>query len=81
MGKNSTQAMISPVQARMARAALGWTLADLAERTQLKPNTVHNFERGEGRSRRSTLATIRRAFEDAGVEFIDTDGVRVPALG
>jgi hypothetical protein len=36
--------------------------------------TVHQLEKEDGRSRRATLEVIRRAFESAGVEFIDENG-------
>ena len=36
--------------------------------------TVHQFESGVSQPRRATLDVIRRAFESAGVEFIDENG-------
>jgi len=36
--------------------------------------TVRQFEAGAHDSRRATLDVIRRAFETAGVEFIDANG-------
>jgi hypothetical protein len=30
---------------------------------------------------RATFAVIRRAFEDAGIEFLETDGVRLKRKG
>ena len=36
--------------------------------------TVHQLEAGSTRPRRATLAVVRRAFENAGVEFIDANG-------
>jgi hypothetical protein len=35
---------------------------------------VHQLEAGTSRPRRATLDVIRRAFESAGVEFIDENG-------
>ena len=36
--------------------------------------TVHQLETGVSQPRRATLDVIRRAFELAGVEFIDENG-------
>jgi hypothetical protein len=36
--------------------------------------TVHQMEKDGARPRRSTLDVVRRAFEEAGVEFIDENG-------
>jgi hypothetical protein len=36
--------------------------------------TVHQLEKEGTQPRRSTLDVVRRAFEDAGVEFIDENG-------
>jgi hypothetical protein len=36
--------------------------------------TVHQLEAGTSEPRRATLQVIRRAFEAAGVEFIDENG-------
>ena len=36
--------MLTPIQIRMARAALGWGVRDLAKKAGLAPNTVSRFE-------------------------------------
>jgi hypothetical protein len=36
--------------------------------------TIHQLETGISQPRRATLEVIRRAFESAGVEFIDENG-------
>lgn len=66
------------MQVRMARAALCWGVRDLAERARVGTGTVHRFETGKRQPIAATVAAIRKAFEDAGVEFIDTTGVNVP---
>jgi DNA-binding XRE family transcriptional regulator len=65
---------ITAVQSKMARAALGWNTVDLARAAEVSPTTVNQFEQGTTAPLRSTLAAIRRAFEDAGIIFIDGDG-------
>jgi len=39
--------------------------------------TIHHFEKEGSQPRRATLDVVRRAFEKAGVEFIDENGVRL----
>jgi ribosome-binding protein aMBF1 (putative translation factor) len=47
---------------------------ELADRVQVRVVTVHQLEAGTSVPRRATLQAIRRAFEIAGVEFIDENG-------
>lgn len=57
----------------MARVALGWGTRDLAQKANVSPDTIARLERGE-RLRTGTMATIRAAFEAAGIEFIPENG-------
>jgi len=66
--------MITPEQCRAARGLLAWTQYDLADRAGVGIVTVHQFEAGLSQPRRATGEVIRRAFEDAGVVFIDDNG-------
>jgi len=66
--------MITPEQCRAARGLLAWTQYDLANRAGVGIVTVHQFEAGLSQPRRATGEVIRRAFEDAGVVFIDDNG-------
>ncbi len=66
--------MITPSQCRAARGLLEWSQQDLAERAQVGVVTVHQLEANTSEPRRATLQAIRRAFEVAGVEFIDENG-------
>ena len=58
----------------MARAALEWSLKDLAERSQVNHVTINRFEKGQAESNPSTLAALGRALEAAGIEFIADNG-------
>jgi DNA-binding XRE family transcriptional regulator len=69
--------MITRAQCRAARALLEWNQQDLARQASVGIVTVHQFESGVSQPRRATLDVIRRAFESAGVEFIDENGVRL----
>jgi ribosome-binding protein aMBF1 (putative translation factor) len=65
---------ISLVQIRMARAALGWGVRDLAAAAQVSGDTVNRLERGDG-LRERTVSAIREAMEKGGVEFLPDNGV------
>jgi transcriptional regulator with XRE-family HTH domain len=67
-----------PVQCRMARAALGFGVRDLAAAAKVSTDTVARFERGDELKER-TIDALRRALEAAGIEFTNSDrpGVRL----
>ena len=65
---------VTSAQVRMARAALNWTVRDLAEATGLHRNTVTNIEVGRYVGDPETLAKIEIVVKRAGVEFIDENG-------
>jgi len=67
------------VQCRMARAALAWSIRDLAGAAHVSADTVARFERGDT-LRRSTVRAIRAALEGAGCEFIREDSVSGPGI-
>jgi transcriptional regulator with XRE-family HTH domain len=66
--------MVTPGQCRAARGLLGWNQQELARNARVGIVTVHQLETGVSQPRRATLDVIRRAFELAGVEFIDENG-------
>lgn len=61
---------INALQSRMARAALGWSIKDVATKAQIGTNTVSRFE-GGGEAYVSTANALQAAYKDAGVEFVD----------
>ena len=61
------------VQIKMARAALGWGVRDLAEKAGVTANTVTRIENG-GDAKQSTIDAMRSAMEAAGVIFIPANG-------
>ena len=66
--------MITAEQCRAARGLLDWSQQELADRAGVGIVTVRHIEAGRNEPRRSTLDVLRRALEDAGVEFIDRNG-------
>lgn len=65
---------MKPAQVRMARAALNWSLEDLAKAASVHRNTVSNFETEKYAGSDAAIAAIRAALEAAGVEFIAENG-------
>ena len=65
---------VTSAQVRMARAALNWTVRDLAEASHLHRNTITNIETGKYAGDAATLAAIELVLQRAGVEFIDENG-------
>ena len=62
--------MITPAQCRAARALLQWKQRDLAARSDVSVATIRGYELGKTSPHRSTLKSLKTAFEQAGVEFI-----------
>jgi len=67
--------MITLAQIKAARVLLGWNQVDVAKAAGLSLPAVSNMERGAVTPREKTLLAVRKALEDAGIEFID-GGVR-----
>jgi DNA-binding XRE family transcriptional regulator len=65
---------VTSAQVRMARAALDWTVRDLAEATGLHRNTINNIEVGRYAGDPKTLEIIEETLRTAGVVFIDENG-------
>ena len=71
--------MITRLQIRMARAALGWGVRDLANAAGVSPNTVSRFENGRD-ARADTLGHLQEVLERAGVVFVPADEVAGPGV-
>jgi transcriptional regulator with XRE-family HTH domain len=69
--------IITPLQCRLARKALGWNSRDLAANALIGSATVERFESGQTRPIAATVAAMRRAFESEGIEFLGGNGLRV----
>jgi transcriptional regulator with XRE-family HTH domain len=67
------------IQCRMARAALGLGVREIAAIAQVSPDTIARLERGDT-LRDRTVDVLKTAFERVGVEFINHGGagVRLP---
>jgi transcriptional regulator with XRE-family HTH domain len=75
--------MITGMQIRSARAALRWTMQELADKAGITARTIKRFEAVDAvpPSRSSTLTDVKTVLESAGIEFIgsptDRPGIRV----
>jgi DNA-binding XRE family transcriptional regulator len=58
----------------MARAALGWTVRDLADATGLHRNTITNIEVGRYSGEPETLNLIESVLTREGIVFIEENG-------
>jgi len=65
---------VTSAQLKMARAALNWTVRDLAEATGLHRNTITNIEVGRYAGDEKSLEIIEAVLKKAGVVFIDENG-------
>jgi DNA-binding XRE family transcriptional regulator len=65
---------VTKAQVKMARAALDWTVRDLADATGLHRNTITNIEVGRFAGDEASLQKIEKVFLAAGIEFIDENG-------
>ena len=69
--------MIRGIQIKMARAALGWSIVELASRAGVSPGTVVRIEHG-AEALGSTLESIETYIQEAGVGFVnDEQGIGV----
>ncbi len=66
--------IISAEQCRGARAMLGLSRQDLADAAKVATRTLVDFETSARKPYERTLVDIKRALENAGVEFIDENG-------
>ena len=59
-------------QIKMARAALGWSIEQLADRTEVSSRTIKRIEAqaGSPAATAANLKLIRTTLEAAGIEFV-----------
>lgn len=66
--------MITPEQIRGARAMLKLKQSELAKAANLSTAALNSIELGKAIPRPATAASIQRALEDAGAQFIPENG-------
>jgi transcriptional regulator with XRE-family HTH domain len=63
-------------QIRAARALLGWSQHDLAEKAGLSQTGIARIENGTNQPNSKTITKIETAFDAADVEFLGSNGVQ-----
>lgn len=63
-------------QIRAARALLGWSQHDLADKADLSQTGIARIENGTNQPNSKTITKIETAFDAANVEFIGSNGVQ-----
>lgn len=68
---------MTPIQSRAARALLDWSQPRLAEAAGISHSTVIDYERARRDVSARAIRSIRLALENAGIIFLDGDGVKL----
>jgi len=71
--------MIRPVHLRMARAALGWSLKELAEKADVNLNTISRYESGS-QVMSGTISKIEAVLRKEGIVFFEDEGELGPGV-
>ena len=69
--------MLTPRQIRAARGLLGWDAAELGDHAGVHRQTIANIESGHTHPQADSIGRIKQALNDAGVEFLANQGVRL----
>ena len=80
-GNLTSEGPISGAQIRAARALLKCSVRQLSQQCRVSPSAISRSERVNGPPPMQVrnLTTIRRVFEEHGIEFLGLDGVRLLA--
>jgi len=75
--------MLTGAQTRAARALLGWSRAELADRSRISLSSIQRIEAldGVGSTRADALFRVQRAFERAGIIFLESGEQRPGGVG
>src|SRR5208282_1509346 len=70
------QPSVSPSQLKAARALLGWSQRDLAQRAGVALSTLADFERGSREPIQNNLQAMVMSLEKEGISFSEDGAVR-----
>jgi len=77
---SKTLTILAPPQVRMARAALGISVRELAKTSGVAESTILRFETGRGGILAANLDKVQTTLEDGGVIFISADASGGPGV-
>ncbi|MFD1694966.1 helix-turn-helix domain-containing protein [Roseibium aestuarii] len=69
--------MINAKQCRAARAWLGWSQEDLSKASLVSKRAIASFELEKSVPHDRTLHDLKRAIEDAGIEFLMSGAIGI----
>lgn len=72
--------MLTPMQIRLARTALGLGVRELAAAAEISPSTVQRFESEIGGMQTRTLDRVQQVLEERGIIFIYADETAGPGI-
>lgn len=72
--------IVTPLQMKLARTALGLGVRELAAAAGVAPSTVQRFESERGDMHSRTLDRVQKVLEDAGILFIGADADGGPGV-
>ena len=72
--------IMTPLQMKLARTAVGLGVRELAAKAEVAPSTVQRFESGRGDMHSRTLDRVQKVLEEAGVIFIGADAEGGPGV-
>lgn len=72
--------IITPLQIKLARTAVGLGVRELAGKAGIAPSTVQRFESERGDMQSRTLHKVQQTLEEAGVIFIPADDAAGPGI-
>ena len=71
--------MMQPIQLRMARAALNWTVRDLENKSKINKNTISRYEAGR-EVLSGTIDKLEKVLEGAGIILLQEDDQNGPGI-
>ncbi len=72
--------IMTPLQMKLARTAVGLGVRELAAAAGIAPSTVQRFESGKGDMHSRTLDRVQQVLEEAGIIFIAADATGGPGV-
>lgn len=73
MSSNKEEKTITSKQCKAARAFLGWSQQELADKVRVVQKTITDFERGITTPQRRISEDIKTIFQEAGIKFENDD--------